>query len=145
MKKTALFWIIFVIGCSGGGGGGGDDNRSTAPVVENAIVFKITNMGWMPASGFSIGDKVNFEILATDPDLDMAVMTIRSYLVIGSELDLKSITDVQIPRQTEATMVYYLEENLIVEGPAGDYQECVFIIDEMGNESAEYCKNITVY
>lgn len=139
-----FIFFILLVGCGGGGGGGNNDN-GTAPVVEDAVIFKITDLGWMPASGFSVGDEVNFEILATDPDLDMVAMIIESYLVTGSELDLQSIAEVQIPPQTEATETYYLDSNIIVEGPAGDYQECVYIVDARGNESAEYCKDITVF
>jgi len=41
-------------------------------------------------------------------------------------------------------MVYFFIENTIVDGPAGNWRICFWIVDIAGNESNEFCVNLVI-
>lgn len=145
MKKliSLLFVVLLVVSCSGGGGGGGNDN-GTRPVIADLVMYErnpITNE-YEESYVYEIGDMVNFEVYASDPDLDMDTLYASQYLLPNTTEPYYPESTQLLPTQSDADMIYYLLEDVEIEGPAGNWRFCVYIVDERGNESDEFCVNI---
>ena len=104
----------------------------------------MTNAGWVESLWFEIGDEVNFDIFASDPDLDIYSIVITEYQHIGNEWVLVIHNTDTLPTQQATDYHYYFLGNLIVPGPAGNYKDCLYLIDSEGNESNEICLNTLV-
>ena len=142
MKKLAIVFIL-LISCSGGGGGGGDDN-GTSPTLNTVTAYKMTDAGWVESLWFEIGDEVNLDVFASDPDKNIKTIHMVEYYSVGGELVEWQYVDDVLPTQQGVDYHYYFLENLIVNGPAGDWRECVYLVDSKGNESNEICINTVV-
>jgi hypothetical protein len=141
--KRLIVLIAVLIGCSGGGGGGGDDN-GTEPVLNSVIIYKLTDGGWVESLVFEIGDEVNVDIIATDPDLDIKTLYYTEYYYNGVEFIESYNNNSLLPTQQEETGYYYFLNNLIVVGPYGSYRTCFFVVDGNGNESRDICLHTLV-
>jgi len=134
-------------GCGGGGGGGGAGGGGavgTAPTISDVKFYKIVDGVPVETLIFDIGDKFNFDLFASDPDLDMDTCYIEEYLLPDIDVPYGPTIELILPTQTAVDMVYFAEEDSTVDGPAGTWRECFWMVDTAGNESNEFCVNVVV-
>lgn len=150
MKKLNYAFFIFLIalslpftygGCNGGGGG---DDSGTPPSISSVILYKIVDGTPTETLIFDIGDEYNVNIYASDPDLNMSTLYVSEYLLPDLDTPYYPTGETILPSQVAADMIYFLIENGVVAGPAGDWRVCFLIIDGAGNESNEFCLNIVI-
>ena len=137
--------FIFAISCSGGGGGGGgDDNSGTAPVIDSVTLFRIIDGVPIERLVFDIGDEINLNIFATDPDMDIDTLFVSQYLFPNTDIPYSPVLEFLLPSQIEPSIRYFLLSNTVIEGPAGDWRICFYVVDEAGNESNDVCLNVLI-
>jgi len=136
--------FIFAISCSGGGGGGGDDNSGTAPVIDSVTLFRIIDDVPIERLVFDIGDEINLNIFATDPDMDIDTLFVSQYLFPNTDIPYSPVLEFLLPSQIEPSIRYFLLSNTVIEGPAGDWRICFYVVDEAGNESNDFCLNVLI-
>ena len=136
--------FIFAISCSGGGGGGGDDNSGTAPVIDSVTLFRIIDDVPIERLVFDIGDEINLNIFATDPDMDIDTLFVSQFLFPNTDIPYSPVLEFLLPSQIEPSIRYFLLSNTVIEGPAGDWRICFYVVDEAGNESNDFCLNVLI-
>ncbi len=129
---------LMTIVATGGGGGGGDGAppppSETAPTLTNVELFNANDPGTVTFS-FDIGDTANFNVSATDPDLDMTTLYFTEYFPSDSTTPYTGPTPIAMPSQSATDMVYTLIQPTEVTGPAGNWRLDFQIEDSNGNES----------
>ena len=130
-------WLILVLvflGCSGGGGGSNNDRED--PTIEDAAFFK----DGVESVSFKIGDAVNFAIIAVDGDKDMEDLNVEQYLYPDLQTPLYNGSLI-LPDQTDKRMEYFTLSSFLIDGPAGEWRTCFYIVDSEGGESRDFCIN----
>ena len=93
------------------------------------------DVNWIATASFTIGDYVNFEVYATDPDLDMVKLYITQYHPQDSTTPYLGPDLMSLPSQSAVDMIYYPIDPIEVTGPAGSWRIEFQIEDSKGNES----------
>lgn len=152
MKRLLLIALLLITmpyiygGCSGGGGGGSGPapvDKGTAPTITDMKFFWINDGVPVETLTFWRGDKWNVNIFANDPDLDMDTFYVEEFLAPDFTTPANTAT-MLLPSQADENMVYFLIESQTIGSPAGDWRECVWIVDSKGNESNTFCVNIVI-
>jgi hypothetical protein len=76
--------------------------------------------------------------------MDMNTLFISSYLLPNLDSPYDPIAEKILPTQAGPTMEYYFVEPIEIEGPAGNWRICFWIVDNVGNESNDFCVNMIV-
>lgn len=137
-------FLFFLAACGGGGGGDGTPPPTTAPTISSVTLYKVVNDTPVESLSFDIGDMVNIEIIANDPDLDMSTLYISQFLLPDLDTPYEPISENVLPSQQGADMTYFFIEPIEIGGPAGNWRSCFMIVDGAGNESNEFCVNAVV-
>jgi len=134
---SLLFTII--IGCDSGGQNEKYADHETAPDIVEVILYSAEgDEELLPSNSVRVGDRTNFEVYATDPDLDMVTLYISQHL-LPSELHYGNDIEILLPTQSNKDAVYWLLEDRRATGPVGEWRICFWIVDKLGNESEEFC------
>ena len=144
-RVITLVLLGLFVACGGGGGGGSDDDdRGTAPVVEEAVLYRMVQGVMMETLAFDVGDFANLDVVASDPDLDMRVMYMTEYLAPEMVVSYGPVVESVLPSQVAFRMRYFLLEDVEVTGPVGDWRICFYVVDGRGNESNDFCLNYLI-
>ena len=139
---SVMLAIMFIAAC--GGGGGSDTPPQTAPVINELKLIKPDEFNDWPQFSFSVGEKYNVEIKATDPDLDMTALYVNQYLLPNLDSPFYQTVEIVLPTQEGPQMMYFFIEDQKILGPVGDWRVCFMIVDAAGNESEEFCINVVI-
>lgn len=140
MKITLI--IISILALLFGCGGGSDSNpavTTTAPVISSVKLTNPALFNDWPQYEFYIGDMVDVEMIANDPDLDMTTLYVTHYLSPDFDTPYLQTIEVTLPSQTTSRAKYVLINPIEVVGPAGTWKVCFMIVDSVGNESNNFC------
>lgn len=132
MKKFILISILFLFinGCGGGGDGGGP--AQTAPKIIDVTIY---DENWNIEYSFNIGELANFEVDASDPDLDMETLLVTQYYPSDSQDIYLGPVIFSLPSQSSAEMTYWNIDPIEIIGPAGGWRIEFQIEDSLGHES----------
>lgn len=134
MKKTLFFVLALALltGCGGGGGGSSERDKGVAPKITKALIIDKDGNATL---SFEIGDKTNFRVYATDPDLDIKTLYITEFFPFDSKTPFSGPIVIDLPPQPIADLSYSLTEPAAATGPVGYWKLEFFIEDKEGHQS----------
>jgi hypothetical protein len=141
---VAALGLITIVATGGGGGGGGAPSSppGTAPTITNVVIYDVY---WIPSLSFDIGDYANFEVYATDPDLDMTTLFITQYHPADSNIPYYGPDTMSLPSVSTADTYFYTIDPIEVTGPAGSWRIEFQIEDSKGNDSNVFKVYVSVH
>jgi len=139
---TIVLLIGFLlVGCTDPFGNKDDKNKGTAPQIHQVILghYDPINETFSTTFTFAIGETADALISASDPDLDMAILTTKTIHLLSKNLDTYTSA---LESQSQVDTVYLGGLGII--GPAGEWKVEFEITDSEGNKSNLYSRNVTV-
>lgn len=135
MKKLLiLLSVLFFISCGGGSSSTPAPALGTTPIITNVLFYNATDLT-TPATSFTIGDYVYFDVYATDPDLDMTTLYVTEYYPYDSTTIYTGPVPFSLSSQPASNTIYTNLTAIEVTGPAGSYREEFQIQDAKANDS----------